>query len=275
MDLPGGIWDGKELRRDFAFKPVTGTLELLLEELAQRPMSQPKRVSHLLAAALDNLGGQPADWPRVHGLSVGDRQHLMRQFAARLGCDLLWLNASCSACGEGFDIQVRQSAMPVKPAGKSYPTATVTLRGSEIRLRVPTGADQAAMADSVADTQAETTLLERLIEGAPAFALDTLEAAEFAQLEAAVEEVAPEVGTDALALCPACEAENLVPVDPYLCLSVASGEFFAEIHILASHYHWSEAAILALPQQRRKRYLALIDPQRGMVGRSDLAPGTG
>ena len=31
-----------------------------------------------------------------------------------------------------------------------------------------------------------------------------------------------------------------------------------EIHVLALHYHWSEAAILALPAPRRQRYLALL-----------------
>jgi hypothetical protein len=31
-----------------------------------------------------------------------------------------------------------------------------------------------------------------------------------------------------------------------------------EIHVLALHYHWSEAAILALPAPKRQRYLALL-----------------
>jgi hypothetical protein len=31
-----------------------------------------------------------------------------------------------------------------------------------------------------------------------------------------------------------------------------------EIHLLALHYHWSEAAILALPASKRQRYLALL-----------------
>lgn len=275
MHLIGGIWDGTALRRDFSFKPVTGELELLLGELAARPLSQPERVSHLLTAALDDLGGQAADWPRVHGLAVGDRQHLMRQLSARLGSDLLWLNARCHACGEGFDVQIRQSAMPVKSAGASFPTTTVTLRGREIRLRAPTGADQAAIAAVSEPVQAETALLQRLIESAPAFAVDGLDSAEIAQLEAAIEEVAPEVATEALTRCTACEAKNLVPVDPYLCLSPGGGELLVEIHTLASNYHWSETAILALPQQRRKRYLELIDRQRGMIGRGDPALGAG
>ena len=31
-----------------------------------------------------------------------------------------------------------------------------------------------------------------------------------------------------------------------------------DVHLLALHYHWSEAAILALPWPRRRRYLAML-----------------
>ena len=31
-----------------------------------------------------------------------------------------------------------------------------------------------------------------------------------------------------------------------------------EVHVLALHYHWSEAAILALPSPKRQRYLGLL-----------------
>lgn len=31
-----------------------------------------------------------------------------------------------------------------------------------------------------------------------------------------------------------------------------------DVHLLALHYHWTEAAILALPKWKRQRYLALL-----------------
>ena len=34
--------------------------------------------------------------------------------------------------------------------------------------------------------------------------------------------------------------------------------FYEEVHVLALHYHWSEAQILALPATKRRRYLALL-----------------
>ena len=36
---------------------------------------------------------------------------------------------------------------------------------------------------------------------------------------------------------------------------------YEEIHVLALHYHWSEAAILALPAGKRRRYLGLLARQ--------------
>jgi hypothetical protein len=31
-----------------------------------------------------------------------------------------------------------------------------------------------------------------------------------------------------------------------------------EVHVLALHYHWSEAEILRLPGPKRQRYIALL-----------------
>jgi hypothetical protein len=39
-----------------------------------------------------------------------------------------------------------------------------------------------------------------------------------------------------------------------------------EIHILALHYHWSEAAILGLSTRKRQRYLALLARQMTQTG---------
>lgn len=33
---------------------------------------------------------------------------------------------------------------------------------------------------------------------------------------------------------------------------------YEEVHVLALHYHWSEAQILALSTLKRRRYLALL-----------------
>jgi hypothetical protein len=45
-----------------------------------------------------------------------------------------------------------------------------------------------------------------------------------------------------------------------------------EVHVLALHYHWSEAAILDLPGPRRQRYLALLAHHLGQASPSGSEP---
>lgn len=250
MLLPGGIVKDGERRRGFGFRPVDGALEAALAEAAEAS-SMPGAVTAVLAAALAELGGEPATEETVRDLAVGDRQFLARQLSVHLGHDPVWLTAVCRECGESFDFEVRQADLPVKEAGESFPYAQT----GGLRLRVPTGADQEAIA-GLSDERAVNALFERCrIEGE----------GEMSAAEAAVEEASPEVALAALAACPACGAGNEVAVDPYLGLPAHGEELFAEVHLLASSYHWSEAEILALPRSRRRLYLRLIDRLRGVV----------
>jgi hypothetical protein len=250
MLLPGGIVRDGERRRDFAFRPVDGALEAALAEAAAAS-SMPKAVTSVLAAALAELGGEPVGEETVRNLPVGDRQFLVRQLSVYLGHDPVWLTAVCRACGESFDFEVRQADLPVKEAGESFPFA----EAGGLRLRVPTGADQEAIA-GFSDERAVRALFERCRLGGDG---------DLAAAEAALEEASPEVALAALASCPACGASNEVSVDPYLGLPAHSEELFAEVHSLALNYHWSEAEILALPRARRQLYLRLIDRSRGLV----------
>lgn len=250
MLLPGGIVRDGERRRSFEFRPVDGALEAALAEAAAAS-SMPKAVTSVLAAALAELGGEPVGEETVRNLPVGDRQFLVRQLSVHLGHDPVWLTAVCRACGESFDFEVRQADLPVKEAGESFPYA----EAGGLRLRVPTGADQEAIA-GLSDERAVKVLFERCRiegDGDPKAA------------EAALEEASPEVALAALVACPDCGASNEVAVDPYLGLPAHSEELFAEVHRLASSYHWSEAEILALPRARRQLYLKLIDRSRGLV----------
>lgn len=250
MLLPGGIVRDGERRRGFAFRPVDGVLEAALAEAAAAP-STPRAVTLVLAAALAELGGEPASEETVRNLPVGDRQFLARQLSVHLGHDPVWLTAVCRACGESFDFEVRQADLPVKEAGESFPFA----QAGSLRLRVPTGADQEAIA-GLSDEKAMQVLFERCRIAGKGSA---------AAAEAAIEDASPEVALAALAGCPACGAGNEVAVDPYLGLPARGEDLFAEVHRLASAYHWSEAEILSLPRARRQLYLKLIDRSRGMV----------
>ena len=261
MELIGGVMIDGALRRDAALRPLTGEIEMTLAELGGSHLSQPERVTRFLAAALEQVGSRPCGSETAAVLSVGDRQHLMRLIGAAMDQDLVWLTTVCTACGEGIDIPIRQSQLPVKPAGPGYPARRIRLRGAVATIRAATGEDQAAIAGLPEDA-AVTVLLERLVEGA---SVSDLTEEETEELESALEEMAPEVAMEAVAACPECMAESRVNIDPYLTLTLASDEIYDDINILARRYHWSEAEILRLPRDRRKHYLRMIDADRGMI----------
>lgn len=266
MPLPGGTLEAGAVARDFAFRPVTGRLELSLADAGRDPGLPAVRVTRALAAALAHVGGRPVDDARARGLSVGDRQYLVRQLAAHLGRDRVWLHRPCAACGALMDVPVTQSAMPVKPAGEGYPSRAFRLGGRPVRLRAPTGEDQEKLCNLPED-DALRAWVDLLVEceGGPAPAGWT--PAELAQIEAWIEEISPEVSLAAEAICPSCGAPGRVEVDPYLCLAPGPGHLLEEIHSLAMAYHWSEEEILDLPRARRRHYLALIDRSRGLMSR--------
>lgn len=266
MLLPGGFWDGQQRRREFAFAAITGALELTLAETASTNASLPRRVTIVLSGALEHVGGVAATAERVHALAVGDRQFLMRQLAALLDQDTLWLSSTCTSCQRGFDVQIEQSRLPVKEAGPSFPFARAPASWGDCRLRVPSGEDQDAAAQ-IGDDRAATRLLARrcALDQIPETICELTEA-DIARIEHAVEHAAPEVTTIVQSACPECGHANEVYVDPYACLTTSASTLWDDIHDLASAYHWSERDILALSRARRQTYLRRIARGRGSPG---------
>ena len=258
LELIGGIAVEGKLRRDVVLAPLTGAVEFLLAELGGSDLSHPQKVSVFLSNTVASIGGQPV---QADALSVADRQHLVRQIGAVMGVDLVWLSGECTGCGETFEIPVQQAEMPVKPAGVGFPEQSVEIDGVRIMLRVPTGADQAAIAHC--DPQeAAALLLDRLITVPEGVSLTKDQRAD---LEHRIEDLSAEVALEVVTACPDCEKELRVYVDPYLALNEAGAGILDDIHVLARSYHWAQSEILALPRRLRQAYLTLIDRDRGMA----------
>ena len=267
MELPGGIRIDGALKRSFRFKPVTGSLEIVLCESASAAGTQPARITAVLSAALAELGGSAVSVSRVRNLSVGDRQFLMGQLAVHIGDQELWLTAECGNCHALFDVPLRYADLPVKPAGGEFPETTIETAHGSLRVRVPTGADQEAIATVDDETEALYILLQRLLSTVePSQALDVKRLSEndIAAIEARVETMAPEIAARLQTHCPSCKAESQLPISPYAAIQRPVGDLYTEIHRLATTYHWSESDILGLPRARRQIYLQLIDHSRGM-----------
>ena len=258
MELPGGLWEDGARIRSCAFGEISGALELAIADTAGG--DRVDGATAALTAALGHLGGEPPTRDRVLDLCVDDRRWLMQRLAVELGIAAAWLTATCGGCGHPFDVRVELARLAVKPAGEGYPVATVKTSAGTVRVRVPTGRDQLAIA-GLDDATALRALVRRCATPDPGVLAD----AELEQVGRAVEEVSPEVTLAVETECPACGHAARVPVDPYLCLGAGDDNLIDEVHQLASGYHWSESEILGLSRERRRRYLGLV---------RELAPGT-
>jgi hypothetical protein len=267
MELPGGLLVAGQRLRDFRFAPVSGALELILAKSLSDSATHPGRVTQVLCEALETLAGAPVTQQAVRSLSVGDRQYLMRQLSALLEPGLQWQTTQCSACGELFEISYEHAALPVKPAGAGFPRVQLETARGKVWVRSPTGEDQEYLASAEDDQQTLALLLARLVsrvEDGVSMQLNEFGDEDLAMIEQMVEDISPEITTQSQSHCPHCDAVNLVEISPYACLERSPGSLFEELHTLALHYHWSEQAILDLPQSRRHTYLNLIDRSRGM-----------
>ncbi len=260
MQLPGGMLAGDgSVARDVGLHPITGALELALHEAADGS-GRAECIDRMIAAAvtLPVAGADPA------ALTVGDRQYLMVAIARTLGHRLFWLTGTCPACDKPFDAPLDLDAFPVKPAGAGYPYAELTLPGGALRIRAPTGADQAAIAGIADPRAAVEALARRLIDPQPA-AEPPLDEDALEAIDAAAQAVSPEAPQALATACPDCGTETALPFDIAALLLSKLDDPLDDVHEIASAYHWAEADILALPRSRRAAYLDRIARDRGVA----------
>jgi hypothetical protein len=96
------------------------------------------------------------------------------------------------------------------------------------------------------------------------------------RIERAIARMAPEVTGGVGGACPACGAavEALFDVAGFVVaeLRFHSAGVYADVDVLAAAYGWDEAAILALPGARRRRYAELVrERDVAALGVRDLA----
>ena len=301
MNLPGGLHieiDGQPtLVRDFSFRPITGALEMqlqdLLHECSANNAAHPVWISRFLTLVLARLAMQkmaPDEEKSlllVRELCVADRHFLLLQWRLFVagGSDYEWLGAHCPACAARYDFPLEWAQLPVKPAGEHFPQISFLLNdssinnGEAIQVRVPRGSDQEFIAQlhtqvhTQNETDLRTQLLQRLIVADnPRTLIQALDEDDIARIETALEQAAPELAQQLQLACPECGEQHQVQLDWYRGIHKPVDELLDQIHRLAANYHWSEQDILALPKQRRTAYLRRLDRDRGV---SNWADATG
>lgn len=266
--LPGGLPKNGCIERQARFRPLTGRIEQELIEFGAG-LDRPGYVTAVLGSALDSIGNQPADAGLVADLCVADRQYLMLRLAAMLDGEQMWLNVGCGHCDALFDVDIRRCDLPVKEAGQGFPLVTLRVNEWAIDVRVPTGADQEHIGEQ-SEEEAMQQLLQSCIRSvngeqpAKEF-INKLSEHDIEAIDEALDEASPAVCNQLLVTCPECGREQYAELDHYALAGMNGHFFYDEVHSLASHYHWSEAAILDLPQSRRRLYLGMVNRSAGMT----------
>lgn len=193
--------------------------------------------------------------------------------------DQLTIDLTCHqpSCGEVMELELSRSELAEIQASSPDPAITAEWGDRRFDLRRPTGADQRHwLGQSFANPQAAiermvTTLLPESQREAFHHVCQTQGAENapgwLSRLNEAMEQLDPLINFGFQLVCPNCSTADFYPVDlgalALQKLWQAQDRLFETIHRLAAYYHWNEAEILAIPPQRRQRYLDRIAQEDG------------
>jgi hypothetical protein len=273
--LPSGFNVAGTWHRDAHLRPLVGQDEIFLAEGGQAllPVQQ---TTALLTRCLTRLGPlAPVTSEAVCSLTVGDREALLLHLRRLTLGDRMQCILSCPLpqCAEKMDLDLNVSDLliPSYPHTKEQYETTVRENGTIYRVcfRLPTGADQ-EMAASLARTDPQAgadLLLQRCVEwitaeGKDIIPLEAWPPAVTQQLPAIMAELDPQAETMLSLTCPVCghSFSALFDAATYFFQELASRmrHLYREVHLLAFHYHWSEAEIMGMTARKRRLYLDLL-----------------
>ena len=245
-------------------REATGADELIVLEPGWSPVVTLVTLASRLAAGAE---GQTLVWEELPAADVGAIALTLRQ--AWLG-DRIRTDARCPSpdCQERMDIAFEISAYLAHHRPRPYPGVTVAPdpgwfeltdegAGASASFRLPTIGD---LRTALASPDPESCLLERCVRPA-SVPVDVAR-----RVSDAMEALAPAVGGTVTMRCPACGGSAELGFDAVSYslaeLRAAAAGLYEEVQLLASAFHWSEEAILALPRSRRARYADLIRKDR-------------
>jgi hypothetical protein len=246
---------------ELAFRDLTGEVEMALATARMSGEARPKRVSGLLAAAIAEIDGAPADLALVRRLSAGTREWALQQLMAHLVPETAWFIGTCEHCRDEFDLPLSLLEAPRIEPGSSFPVVEVQTSQEVRRFECPNGAHEEAVVacgtpEPVRRLAALCGLDDDAVAAAERFTFEDLE-----RIEWAWDAAAPDVADSANTRCPSCEKETAARIEPLGLGPARDAELLREVHSIASRYHWSEEAILSLPSRRRQLYSRLIESE--------------
>ena len=217
----------------------------------------------------------------AQALTVGDRDALLlhlRRLSLGDAIDCV-LRCPDPACGEPLEWQLHVRDLLVslpEPAIGAAKHGTVSVEADGTRFHVsfrpPTVADVDSAASLAPDDvdRAALMLLERCVTAAErdgrACAPADLPAAVRAAVDDAIAAADPQAEVQLVMRCPACGNDFTTLFDTAVFvlreLDMRATRTLHDVHLLAQHYHWSEAEILGMPARRRTQYIDLVREAR-------------
>ena len=269
VDLFHGLLEGGRRHRLAELRDLNGHDEAMLAETAQyAPPAE--QVSRLIADVLLRVG--EAELPPLtisHRLTVGDRERLVLAVCERVLGPRIDLVVSCPSpsCGALSEIPIRFADAMGHDAAEPQLQRVVDLDADghiwRARCRPPVGADQERAA-RLPDDASRGLILDCVLEltdpsgqTIPVAELPVAFEARIADALLAFDSAAEcRVAMD----CPTCGRPIDAVLDSHSILRMGvcgTHGIYDEVYRMARAYHWSEAEILSLPVDRRRRYLAI------------------
>lgn len=269
--LGGHVDDDGLVHDDVELSPLTGYEEYELGNV--RAGTCAATISTwVLSQCVKRVGAiRCVDESLIRSLLVGDRDYLIIKlrslsFGSRVDCVFRCTDSQCGALMD-VTFNLDEIEFECKPITQRYfevqiPTAAEP--GSDykklIQLRLPNGGDQETLATWMDDEAvAVEELLKRCARGS-----DDLEVRS-SEIDKWMHRLAPHAELDIEAECPECGRafNHNVDVAKLFLDDLAAGlsNLERDVHVLAWHYHWSEAEILSMPRPKRRRYVMFVEKE--------------
>ena len=252
------------------FRPFGSKVEDL--EIPFGAATPPQLVTDILTACVETVEKVSAGPSLFWSMTVGDRiAALLTLVAFEVGSELtVALQCSHPSCGKQFEAVLDiQRLLDAHRDAMKTPPGVVTVDSVDHVFRRPTGHDQHrwsgldySSTDVVQREVLSTLLVEPGVVDQSTLFKGSLDIVELDEIEQGLQQVDPLVSLELELECPFCGTVAMYVVDlQAACLNRLERmqrALLRTIHQLATHYHWTEAEIMAIPPRRRAKYLALI-----------------
>lgn len=211
--------------------------------------------------AIDPEGSLPAGIFRE--LSIGKRLECLLGLAAGGPEAVLSFPFKCGGCGEEIELELTIGEISARQhEADLIETVEVEIKGESTAFRKPSGRDQENWAGMVFRDEREAARAMICTLTVTPVGWEALDADDLDRIDEAMDEADPLINFRCHVACGECGEQSEFLID--LCdtalgmLSRLQQQLIVTVHKLASHYHWSEKDVFAVPHWRRIEYLDLI-----------------